>query len=83
MEGREEAFAHCVLEVFRKGRAPNFNMYLMAYEIIIIKKVVTLILEVFLLFVVFSFHFHILGYIELWTFRFGDNVTFWLEHEVS
>lgn len=82
MEGSEEAFAHCVLEVFRKGRAPNFSMYLMAYEIKK-KKVVTLILEVFLLFVVFSSHFHILGCIELWTFRFGDNVTFRLEHEVS
>lgn len=82
MERRAEAFAQCILEVFRKGRAPNLKGT--SCHVKFKKKIVdTLILEVFLLFVGFSSHFHILGHIELWTFRFGDNVTFWLEHGVS
>ena len=47
------------------------------------KIVVTLVLELFLLFLGFLSLFANFGYRDSWTCRAGDSITFWVKHGVG
>ena len=87
MERKREVPERCFLEVFRESKPPNSKSsskwYFMACGIKKKKIVVTLVLELFLLFLGFLSLFANFGYRDSWTCRAGDSITFWVKHGVG